>query len=67
MSLRPVNALMNDDFPEPVMPINAMITSSDGWDGRLDRVGRALFWDLSRDLEDEHLMEVLEALRLTEV
>lgn len=63
MSLRPVSALMKDDLPEPVTPMNAMMTSSVVvWADDLDMVGsvaeawklemvcKLLDFDLRRDL-----------------
>ena len=52
----PVRALMKDDFPEPVMPIKAIMTSSVAGVGKLVLVGklvivgRLLVWDFKRDL-----------------
>lgn len=50
MSGRPVSALMNDDFPEPVMPMNAIMASSVAADA-LIALGMLWFWDLRRDLQ----------------
>ena len=41
---------MKDDFPEPVMPMKAMMTSSVAGVGKLAIVGRLLVWDFRRDL-----------------
>ena len=46
----PVRALMKDDFPEPVMPIKAIMTSSVAGVGKLAIVGRLLVWDFRREL-----------------
>lgn len=46
----PVRALTKDDFPEPVMPMKAIMTSSVAGVGKLVMVGRLPFWDLRRDL-----------------
>ena len=49
----PVRALMKDDFPEPVMPMKAIImTSSVAGVSKLLMVGRLLFWDLRRALAE---------------
>lgn len=65
MSLRPVSALMNDDLPEPVTPMNAMMTSfvvvgadeldmvdsaAEAW--KVDMLGRLLDFDFRRDLSE---------------
>jgi len=50
MSDRPVSALMNDDFPEPVIPMNAIMTSSVAAD-ELKTLEKPSFWDLGRDLQ----------------
>ena len=41
---------MKDDFPEPVMPIKAIMTSSVAGVGKLAIVGRLLVWDFRREL-----------------